>query len=170
MNDISCDVCLDLIPLVKDGVASDDSKILVENHINTCEQCKTFYLTQTEYIVDDKKAIKKIRKSLYISSIIILIIGCLLGSSFIDYPNYVYNFLLMPFLGALSYIIFNKKSFFVPPIIFVVSSLWNSIIDLIKYNFFSINIFFPIIYLIFAFLGILIAILLKFAFKKEDNV
>lgn len=169
MNDISCDVCLDLIPLVKDGVASEDSKKSVENHINTCEQCKAFYSDQPEYIVDDKKAIKKIRKSLYISSIIILIVGCLLGSSFIDYPNYVYNFLLMPFLGALSYIIFNKKSFFVPPIIFVVSSLLNSIMDLIEYHYFSINILFPAIYLIFSLFGIFIAMLLKFAFKKENK-
>ena len=32
MSKISCDTCLDLIPLVKDGVSSQDSRKLVEDH------------------------------------------------------------------------------------------------------------------------------------------
>ena len=34
---ISCDVILDLMPLVKDGVASDDSSTIVKEHIKNCE-------------------------------------------------------------------------------------------------------------------------------------
>ena len=37
---ISCDVILDLIPLVKDGVASDDSSTIVKEHIKNCESCR----------------------------------------------------------------------------------------------------------------------------------
>ena len=40
MIEISCQVCLDLIPLVKDNVASEDSKKLVLEHIRQCEACK----------------------------------------------------------------------------------------------------------------------------------
>ena len=32
MNEISCDVCMDLIPLVQDGIASEDSREAVEQH------------------------------------------------------------------------------------------------------------------------------------------
>lgn len=31
MNKISCDICMDLIPLVKDGIASEDSGNAVKN-------------------------------------------------------------------------------------------------------------------------------------------
>jgi predicted anti-sigma-YlaC factor YlaD len=43
MIEISCQVCLDLIPLVKDNVASEDSKKLVLEHIRQCEACKDEY-------------------------------------------------------------------------------------------------------------------------------
>ena len=42
MNEITCDVCMDLIPLVQDGVASQDSVLAVENHIKNCF-CKHIY-------------------------------------------------------------------------------------------------------------------------------
>ena len=40
MNKISCEICKDLIPLVKDGIASEDSVAAVEEHIKECENCK----------------------------------------------------------------------------------------------------------------------------------
>ncbi len=36
---ISCDIIMDLIPIYKDGVASEDSKKAVEEHILTCKDC-----------------------------------------------------------------------------------------------------------------------------------
>ena len=40
MDKISCDICMDLIPLVKDGIASEDSCDAVTKHISKCEKCK----------------------------------------------------------------------------------------------------------------------------------
>ena len=40
MNTISCDICMDLIPLVRDGVASADSAAAVEEHLKTCPACR----------------------------------------------------------------------------------------------------------------------------------
>ena len=37
---ISCKVIKDLLPLYADTVCSEDSKILVEEHLKTCESCK----------------------------------------------------------------------------------------------------------------------------------
>ena len=37
MNKISCDICMDLIPLVKDGIASQESCNAVKNHIDKNE-------------------------------------------------------------------------------------------------------------------------------------
>ncbi len=171
MNSISCDVCLDLMPLVKDGIASQDSINLVKEHIENCEECKNYYIQQPEFNVNDKKIIKSIKKSVYIFSIIILVAGCLLGSAITNGINVFYNFLIMPSLGALSYIILKKKSFFVPLIIFVVSFSWLTLEEFIKYKIFSPSgIIYSVFYLILSFLGIIIAMLLKFAFRKETKL
>ena len=37
---ITCDVIEDLLPLYAEGLASDDSRILVEEHLKTCIDCK----------------------------------------------------------------------------------------------------------------------------------
>ena len=39
MNKISCDMCMDLMPLVQDGVASADSIAAVKQHIENCPAC-----------------------------------------------------------------------------------------------------------------------------------
>ncbi len=175
MNNISCDVCLDLIPLVKDGAASKDSITLVEDHIKSCEKCKSCYTCQPEYTINDKKNIKSIKKTIYFFSIVILIAGCLLGSALSNSINVFYNFMIMPSLGVLSYIILNKKSFIFPPCIFFLSYIWNMAESIISYKDFNLSyltspLFYSIIYLVLSALGIIIAMLLKFAFRKEPKL
>ena len=40
MSKISCDVIKDLLPLYIDEVVSEDTKLLVEEHIAECKECK----------------------------------------------------------------------------------------------------------------------------------
>lgn len=40
MNEISCEVIQDLLPLYHDGVCSEESKQLVEEHLASCEGCR----------------------------------------------------------------------------------------------------------------------------------
>lgn len=40
MKDISCDVIRDLIPLYIDDICSEQSKRLIEDHIDDCENCR----------------------------------------------------------------------------------------------------------------------------------
>lgn len=40
MIQITCEICMDLIPLVQDGVAAGDSVSAVEQHIQSCPQCR----------------------------------------------------------------------------------------------------------------------------------
>ena len=40
MKDITCDVIEDLLPLYADGIASEGSRKLVEDHLKTCESCR----------------------------------------------------------------------------------------------------------------------------------
>lgn len=41
MNKISCNVIQDLLPLYMDQVVSEDSRILVEEHLKECQKCRT---------------------------------------------------------------------------------------------------------------------------------
>lgn len=40
MNKISCDIVKDILPLYYDNVCSNDSKIMVEEHLSGCDSCK----------------------------------------------------------------------------------------------------------------------------------
>ncbi len=40
MSKVSCNVIRDLLPLDIDGVVSEDSKRLVEEHLEGCEECR----------------------------------------------------------------------------------------------------------------------------------
>ncbi|MBV7273845.1 zf-HC2 domain-containing protein [Clostridiaceae bacterium UIB06] len=79
---ISCDVILDLIPLVKDGVASKDSINLVSDHLKSCESCKLEFESHalpmpTEF--DDKRVISTIKKKLFLATSALLLIGAFIG-------------------------------------------------------------------------------------------
>lgn len=40
---ITCKMVMDLFPLYKDGLASDDSVRAIKNHLQKCEDCRKFY-------------------------------------------------------------------------------------------------------------------------------
>src|SRR5699024_1218876 len=43
MMKYECDIVKDLMPLYIDDLLSENSKKIVENHINSCESCKNYY-------------------------------------------------------------------------------------------------------------------------------
>ncbi|MPN33790.1 hypothetical protein SDC9_181282 [bioreactor metagenome] len=79
---VSCNVILDLIPLVKDNVASEDSINLVLEHLKNCESCKLEFgndtsLIQTEF--NDKRVVYSIKKKLFLTMSALLFIGASIG-------------------------------------------------------------------------------------------
>lgn len=79
---ISCDVILDLIPLVKDNVASEDSIKLVTEHLKGCERCKLEFGVHTLPIqaeFDDKRVVSSIKKKLFLAMSALLLIGAFIG-------------------------------------------------------------------------------------------
>ena len=55
--EITCEMCMDLMPLVRDGVASEDSRLAVEDHLRSCPRCRDLYGGETVPPVSDGAAV-----------------------------------------------------------------------------------------------------------------
>lgn len=71
MKEITCDIVKDLIPLYADDVLSSDSKMLVGEHLESCEKCNEYYKALAEgkgfisvNAENEKAIIKKIKKKI----------------------------------------------------------------------------------------------------------
>lgn len=91
MKEINCNIIKDILPLYVDGVISDDTRQLVEEHLESCEECnKECELMKKEvYIPAEKEASiiknfkKKLRnKKLVISGLSVLLTGLILLGTF----------------------------------------------------------------------------------------
>jgi len=88
-KDLTCDVIKDLLPIYCDGMASDDSVKLIEQHFAECEKCKAMYENLSEnlsmeQLLDQKREInelKKIKKVFNRKTIILGILGMVLGAA-----------------------------------------------------------------------------------------
>ena len=178
--EINCNVCLDLMPLVKDKVASDDSEMLVAKHIENCESCKALFSSEEidrEYKVDDRKVISNIKSKIISIGLIILIIGGLLGIYLSNSQGMFYNVLIMPCIGIAGCVLLRKKYYWVPVGIFTLSYLGiiiQSLLEDIEWlgrmpELFIMPLFLSIIYTILVGIGTAIGALFGYAFGKESK-
>ena len=83
MKPFECDVYMDLMPLVKDGVASDASCCALKDHMALCKKCRAAYNGMTDFPeLDDRKeeTFRKIQKKVKIQTVVtvlLLIVICL---------------------------------------------------------------------------------------------
>lgn len=184
MNKISCDICMDLIPLVKDGITSEDSYNAVIGHISQCETCKKFFdeidennTISKDIKINDKKVISKIKNQLVVIAMTMVILGSFIGVGISESEWMFYNVVLMPMIGGFGYFIFNKKAYIMPIAIFSLTFIWNFIKNIVEKSTNKINITdmilasgtWAVIYASFCILGVLIGFLLYIAFKKENK-
>ncbi|MDF2524262.1 MAG: hypothetical protein K0R31_1903 [Clostridiales bacterium] len=67
---ISCEIIKDLLPLYLDGVCSNDSKALIEEHFAECDSCKAelqamkedLFMNDKEQNLKDAEAVKNLSK------------------------------------------------------------------------------------------------------------
>lgn len=177
MNKISCDVCADLMPLVKDGIASEDSRALVNEHLCCCESCSRAYGIEIEAAAEwnDTAVLARIKKQMGISLLIVMIAGALFGMAIAGGSNLFYNALIMPAIGALGYVLLRKKSYLAVGGLFLFSFLWVAVREIVggflgygtAGQLIAMSAWWAVIFAAFSALGVLIAGLLHYAFKKE---
>lgn len=176
---VSCDIITDLIPLVKDKIASGDSQAAVLKHVETCDSCRAELemfpeLPASSRDIDDKKLISNLKRNIFMTQITVLLIGAVVGIALTDTMGMFYNLLIMPLIGAISYFFLKRKWFYLPIVIFVasytVSTIGLFIQEGFRWEFFYNGyIYLSLIYAGLVILGVIIAVLLKFAFRKEEE-
>lgn len=98
MEKMSCNVINDLLPLYKDGLCSNESKQMIEEHIESCEECKKFLeriKIDFSFEADtDVEIIKQVKRRIHIEKIVIacvtlfvLISLLLVGSSYMMFSQ-----------------------------------------------------------------------------------
>ena len=170
MNEISCNLCMDLIPLVRDGVASEDSVQAVRNHIAHCEVCRELLTSFPPPPADTEKTFEKLHRRLQLSSAMLMMFGIFFGLSLTAGSGLFYNTLIMPIIGALGYYIFRWKAVYNVPLLLLSTHCATNLLGTIRgvehLDLYSL-LMWTFLYSIFALLGVVVAWLLHFAFRKE---
>lgn len=171
MDDISCEVCMDLIPLVQDGVASGASKKAVEAHLAACPACRAVFSgTMPPPEPDSAQLLRRIQHRLKTTSVVLLCFGLFFGVSLTAGEDEFYNSLIMPIMGILGYCVFRWQALWSVPLLLFVSHTAVQLLgfaqDSEHLDLFSI-LMWTTIYSILSVVGTAIAGLFHYAFRKE---
>ncbi len=179
MNKISCDICMDLMPLVTDGVASEDSERAVREHVEGCESCRELFNSDEKPAINAERVDRDIKKRLTQLGMILIVIGVLFGIGIAEGQFMFYNIIIMPTIGAVSYLALKRK--WIYSLLFVLVAVYvRWVPDTIGYIFDANDIYevlmaflpplwWALIYASVFGVGVVIAGLLKFGFSKEEK-
>ena len=174
MSKITCDICKDLMPLVKDGIASEDSRLAVAGHVKECEVCKKLYESKgtdlEESNPDLEQELGRLKRRIQIFSAMLLMFGVFFGLSLTASQEMFYNSLIMPVIGALGYVLFRWKAVYQVPLLLLIMQLLINFLGLargMEYMAVMEIVIWVGIYSIFVESGVLVAGLLHFAFRRE---
>lgn len=175
----NCAIVKDLLPLYIEDMVSDETEVFINEHLKECEDCrneldvlKSEAPVSTPEIISEnemrpfKKAAKKLNRQLYGFSYMLIILLILLGFSYTAEEKMMYNSLIMPLVGAFGYAMFRWKVVYQLPLLVVLVNVFALIFGVVTIDLPSAAIW-TLIYLLFVFVGSLIACLLHFAFRKE---
>ena len=170
MNEITCGVCMDLIPLVKDGIAGEESRQAVEQHVKTCGACRALYGGEAPSAPDAEKAFQKLRRQIRAFLAAVMMFGIFFGLGLTAENGMFYNSLIMPVIGALGYFIFRWRALYAVPALLLASHGLMNFLGMVRglehLDGYSL-VMWTALYSIFAALGVLIAGLLCYAFRRE---
>lgn len=170
MSRISCDMCMDLIPLVQDGIASDDSALAVKEHIAGCPQCRALYDERPPVETNNSRINGKVKTKLRCFFAFLVLIGIFFGISLLTQEGFFYMLLFLPLLGGCSYVVFRWKALWKMPILLGTLLLIAHGISMIQgEEVYLLGIaFWLIVNSLMTDIGTLIVGLLHFAFRKEN--
>ena len=179
-----CSVVRDLLPLYVEDMVNPETEQYVKSHLEKCPECKAelenLIADESLTIIENKSAanideakplkriMKKINRQLYTLSYFLIIFFIFLGFGWTGGENLMYNSLIMPAVGIFGYYVFRWKAVYKVPILLLIIDMLVCLFRLTDIDLYSAFLW-TLIYSIFVFVGILIAFLLHFAFRKENK-
>ena len=121
--EFDCDLYMDLMPLVKDGAASDTTRRALEAHLRECPNCRELYDTipETEVTMDEgrvKRVMEKIRQRYQRSLLVLGVISVLVGVLLTMTRNMALSVAIFPLVGLGAYFLWRSRSLFIPLLVF----------------------------------------------------
>ena len=171
MSKLTCDMCMDLIPLVQDGVASEDSAAAEQEHIASCPRCRALYNERPPAETIDPKVNAKIKARLQSFFAVLVLMGVFFGVSLQTQEGAFYPLLFLPLLGACSYIVFRWRALWKLPLLLgalLLAAHGVAVVQGAELNPLGI-LFWMAINTLLTDMGTLIAGLFHFAFRKENR-
>lgn len=174
-GEFTCDICRDLIPLVKDGVASADSENAVKIHLKNCPKCSAVFdgkpLPEPPEIPEKlpKKALLRVKQWLALIYSAVLLFGLYFALTLTGSRDMNISLLIMPFAGVFGYLAFRWKAVYILPAVMVVlQTLMSETGNLKGGGYLAIDKVLKVVlaYYLLALAGMVITVLLKFAFGK----
>lgn len=170
MNKISCDMCIDLMPLVQDGVASSGSRNAVLQHLQECPDCKALYEGEIPAPSKSNELFRKVQRQARVFSAMIMMFGIFYGLMLTAGSGLFMNVIIMPVIGGIAYYLLRWKAILIVPPLLLVTHFITNALGLEGQHLMPVEVFlWTAIYCGVALVGFVIAALLHFAFKKEED-
>ena len=175
---IDCCLVRDLLPLYVEKLVSEKTALLIEEHLNGCAECQkelkivsteSFKNVESENINDAvplKKVARKFSFQMQSMAYALIILFVFLGLTITEGSDMMYNSLIMPVIGVFGYCAFRLKSLYKLPVLMLFIEAFAYTFKLINAEPYSLLIW-SLIYLLFVYIGLAVAYLFHYAFRKE---
>lgn len=179
-----CSIVIDLLPLYVEDMVSPETAQYISEHLGECPECHaelaklkgdttlTAIEGKTAPKADSKMSFKKMMKRMnrqfYSLSYSLIIFFIFLGFGWTAGENLMYNSLIMPIVGIFGYFVFGWRAVYKMPVLLLIIEMFVCISKLVNIDLYSAFMW-TIVYSLFVLVGIAIAFLLHYAFRKEKK-
>ena len=179
-----CSVVRDLLPLYIEDMVSTETAQCINEHLKNCNECQAELanlregaelstveakpVTRPEDAKPFKKMMKRMNRQFYSIAYAAIIFLIFLGFGWTAGDNLMYNSLIMPIVGIFGYYVFKWKAIYKLPVLLLIIDLGVFAFQLVEIGF-ADTLMWTVLYAIFVLVGVAIAFLLHYAFKKEGT-
>lgn len=176
---ISCKIIGDLLPLVQDGVASEESEALVRAHCASCPHCRALWegkeavpCAETPSAAgftarEEQALLRRVRQRAYLPLSALLVLGACVGVGLSGTMGQFYNLALMPLVGVCGYALFRWRGCLLAPAAVLALSLLTAFLP--QSGPLSSPLLYGLLYAVLVLAGELAAGLLHYAVKGEGK-
>ncbi|MBE6580238.1 MAG: hypothetical protein E7650_01325 [Ruminococcaceae bacterium] len=179
-----CSVVRDLLPLYVEDMVNPETAQFVSDHLKECSECHSEFeslkngvplsmvenkpAAETANSKPFKKMMKRMNRQFYSIAYAAIIFLIFLGFGWTAGNNLMYNSLIMPIVGIFGYYVFKWKAFYKVLVLLLLIDLSVFAFQLVEIGFVD-TLMWTMLYAIFVLVGVAIAFLLYYAFRKEEK-